>query len=186
MTFSQFLTSMKNVSVYNDQCWTDRLSGMTQKLERCNFLGHHKNVIDVNLFDDGTTTTLTIFQGHSGVSVNWKFYILIWFSLNFVWMWITLTRSWMYLFFFFFFFFLDFNMYSKEMIYYLVWTKLTFSFSLTKLKQHLSNFVWLQPCLGSTMSYQVLWPWPWPCFKVTGVLKTNCKVVFFKFLSSVV
>ena len=44
---------------------------------------------------------------------------------------------------------------------------LAFSWTLFNFKWGFSNFPLLQPCLGSTSSYQV-W-WPWPCFKVTGV-----------------
>ena len=44
-----------------------------------------------------TWVTLTTFQGHSSVSFNWKCCILIWLSLNFLWLFITRSSVYQFL-----------------------------------------------------------------------------------------
>ena len=48
------------------------------------------------------SVTLIVFQDHSSVSFNWKFYVLNWLSWNFVPLLITSSRSWIYHYFYLF------------------------------------------------------------------------------------
>ena len=86
-------------------------------------------------------------------SFNWKLYVLIRLSWNFVRLFITSSRSCIYHFFWFS------HLFKGDNRCFLVWQKtLLLALSLTPCKRGFSNFVLLSPCLATSLC-QVWWPW---------------------------
>ena len=144
-----FLTDIKNVSPHHDQYWAGQLviiwcgnfyvavspntiSVINVKL--CMMVLLIELCLIIPLF-----VTLTIFKVTAvSNSFNWKFYILIWWSLNFVLLLIISNRSWIY-----------HNFWFSHMLRGDNWhitpfeKPLMLPFSRTLLNQDLSNFAGL-------------------------------------------
>ena len=110
---------------------------------------------------------------------NWKFYALIRLSWNFVGLLSTLSESckyyccWLL------------RVFKGDNWHFLIWQKLlSLAFSGTQFRQCFSNFALLQPCLQSTNSYRV-W-WPWPCFQGHSCVRIISCRLFCRFLSTLV
>ena len=128
------------------------------------------------------SVTMTLFQSHKSVSFTETFYVLIRLSRHFVGLFSSSKRSWIcHYFIYIFFHFFYFRIYSREIID--MFPNLTntvwLAFSQALFKRYFSNFALLLPCLGSTNSYQLRWPWP--CLRSQVCQNHTLKIVFKNF-----
>ena len=148
-----FLTRMKDESFCIDQCWASQLgdcivwqkllTSLSQTLYMWSDLAWW-----LYLFIPHSVVTDHISRSQHCQTVLTENFSLIWLSWESVGLLSPPSRSWIYQ--------LDFRTYSREIIDilpHLEKQQVTLAFSSTPLKQNLSDFAWLWPCLGYTLSF---------------------------------
>ena len=147
------------------------------KLLHWDFFRYHKSNKCQTLHDGTICRALPVHYTFSDLDIisnsfNWQFYVLIHLSQIFVRLFSTSRRSWIY-----HYLLLSYTD-SREItdVFPDLTKTLSLAFPRTLYEWGFSNFGWLYPCLGSTNSYRV-W-WPWPCFKVINVSESLLQIAF--------